>query len=138
MSRQASQLREILPDTSRLLKNPMRFCYIDESGTPQIPGNTSHYILAGMAIPVNYWKKSDTVVEKIKSKFNLKGAEIHTAWINRSYLAQSQIPSFEELSHEDRRYEVSKLRNIELLRLQKIGNRTRYKQVKKNYRKTEA
>ena len=24
------------------------FCYIDESGTPQVPGNTSHYVLCGV------------------------------------------------------------------------------------------
>ncbi|MBO4560892.1 MAG: DUF3800 domain-containing protein [Bacteroidaceae bacterium] len=35
------------------------FCYIDESGTPQIPGNTSHYVLCGISIPVKYWKKCD-------------------------------------------------------------------------------
>jgi len=46
----------------------MRLCYIDESGTPQIPGNTSHYILAGLSIPINKWKKYDNQIEKIKSK----------------------------------------------------------------------
>ncbi len=29
----------------------MFLCYIDESGTSNIPGNTSHFILAGLAIP---------------------------------------------------------------------------------------
>lgn len=35
------------------------FCYIDESGTPQVPGNTSHYVLCGVSIPVKFWKKCD-------------------------------------------------------------------------------
>lgn len=26
------------------------FCYVDESGTLQIPGNTSHYVLCGISI----------------------------------------------------------------------------------------
>jgi len=27
----------------------MILCYVDESGTPDIPGNTSHYILTGLS-----------------------------------------------------------------------------------------
>lgn len=44
------------------------FCYVDESGTPQIPGNTSHYILCGISIPVKDWKKCDSAINKIKAK----------------------------------------------------------------------
>ena len=40
----------------------MYFCYIDESGTPDIPGTTSHYILAGVSIPVFCWKEFDAQV----------------------------------------------------------------------------
>jgi len=47
----------------------MRLCYIDESGTPQIPGNTSHYVLAGLSIPVHKWKPYNNQIEKIKSKY---------------------------------------------------------------------
>ncbi|MDP2982521.1 MAG: DUF3800 domain-containing protein [Candidatus Latescibacter sp.] len=47
----------------------MYLCYIDESGTPDIPGNTSHYILAGVSIPVQYWKDCDNDIENIKSKY---------------------------------------------------------------------
>lgn len=116
----------------------MFFCYIDESGTPQVPGNTSHYVLAGIAIPVSYWKSADREVEKIKSKYNLQDAEIHTAWILRNYLEQSRISNFDQLDYDNRRYQVSMYRNGELLRLQNSGNRNRYKQVRKNYRKTDA
>lgn len=45
------------------------FCYVDESGTPQIPGNTSHYILCGISIPVKDWKKCDSAINKIKAKY---------------------------------------------------------------------
>ena len=30
----------------------MYLCYIDESGTSDIPGNTSHFILAGLSLPI--------------------------------------------------------------------------------------
>ena len=48
----------------------MYLCYIDESGTPDIPGNTSHYILAGLSIPVEHWKTCDKEIGKIKSKYS--------------------------------------------------------------------
>ena len=35
----------------------MHLCYIDESGTPDVPGTTSHYVLAGLSIPDNFWKQ---------------------------------------------------------------------------------
>ncbi len=116
----------------------MYFCYIDESGVPQIPGNTSHYILAGMAIPISYWKNSERDVEAIKKKYNLENSEIHTAWIMRNYLEQSRIPEFETFDFLQRRYEVQRIRNTELLSLSRSGNRARYKQARKNYRKTDA
>ena len=33
----------------------MYLCYIDESGTSDIPGNTSHLILAGLSLPIWHW-----------------------------------------------------------------------------------
>ncbi|MCG8572059.1 MAG: DUF3800 domain-containing protein [Spirochaetes bacterium] len=48
----------------------MIFCYIDESGTPEIPGNSSHYILAGLALPISEWKKFELSIEKIKKSTN--------------------------------------------------------------------
>jgi hypothetical protein len=44
----------------------MLLCYIDESGTADIPGNTSHYILAGLAVPVRYWRDCDKAIESVK------------------------------------------------------------------------
>ncbi len=34
----------------------MHLCYIDESGTPDVPGNTSHYVLAGLYVADEDWK----------------------------------------------------------------------------------
>lgn len=114
------------------------FCYIDESGTPEIPGNTSHYVLAGLAIPIAHWKKCEIGITKIKRKFELHDTEIHTGWIVRKYLEQSKILGFESMDYAQRRYEVQKIRKAELLKLQKSGNKSHYKQTKKNYRQTEA
>ncbi len=114
------------------------FCYIDESGTPEIPGNTSHYVLAGLSVPIAYWKKSEKGINAIKKKYELLDSEVHTGWIVRKYLEQSRINNFEDLTYAQRRYEVSKIRKAELLKLQKSPNRNFYKQVRKNYKQTDA
>jgi len=114
-------------------------CYIDESGAADIPGNTSHYVLAGLSIPVWRWRDCDKDLRTIKTNYHLGGAEIHTAWILRSYLEQSKINGFESMSLADRRYEVGKLRKANLLRLQKSSvSKKIYRQTQKNYRKTES
>jgi len=114
------------------------FCYIDESGTPEIPGNTSHYVLSGLSIPINRWKFCENKISQLKKKYNLENCEIHTAWLARKYLEQSRIPDFDLLSHDQRRHEVSKIRKEELLKLQKSTNRQHYKQTRKNYRQTNS
>lgn len=43
----------------------MQLCYVDESGTPDIPGNTSHYILAGLSVPDQYWRNHHRQLEAI-------------------------------------------------------------------------
>jgi len=115
----------------------MYLLYIDESGTSAIPGNTSHFILAGISVPIWHWKDCDREISKIKKHYSLENAEIHTAWILRKYLEQSRIPNFSSLNNQQRRYEVEKMRKIELLRLQRSAKPKRYKQAKKNYKKTE-
>lgn len=116
----------------------MYLCYIDESGTSAIPGNTSHFILAGISIPVWHWRDCDRDIRKIKDRYSLRGSEIHVAWILRKYHEQSLIPGFDKLSYDERIYEVKKIRNSELLRLQKSGKHKQYKQTRKNYKKTES
>jgi hypothetical protein len=114
----------------------MFLCYVDESGTPSIPGNTSHYVLAGISIPIKNWVKCDQQINNIKSKYLPNGAEIHTAWILRSYLEQSKIEDFENLDPNQRIRAVKKERKKELLRLQRTNKNQQLKQVKKNYNKT--
>ena len=45
----------------------MYLCYVDESGTPDIPGNTSHFVLAGISTPVWHWKNCDQEIRAIKA-----------------------------------------------------------------------
>lgn len=114
------------------------FCYIDESGTPEVPGNTSHYVLAGLAIPISFWKTCERGITQIKQKYALENSEVHTGWIVRKYIEQSKIVGFDTMNYDLRRYEVEKIRKAELLNLQKNPNKNLYKQTRKNYRQTVA
>ena len=114
------------------------FCYIDESGTPDIPGNTSHYVLIGLAIPVENWKECDKSIEVIKLRYGLADQEIHTAWVLRKYPEQNKISNFDALSYQQRRTQVKSLRIAELLRLQRIQNKNTYRQARKNFQHTDA
>lgn len=114
----------------------MYLCYVDESGTPHIPGNTSHFVLAGLSIPVWHWKDCEREINALKAKYDLKSAEIHTAWMLRKYLEQTKVADFDSLDYAQRRYEVGRQRKTDLLRLQKAGNPKRYRRTRKNYNKT--
>lgn len=98
----------------------MYLCYMDEFGVQQIPGNTSHFVLAGLSVPVWHWRDCDRDISHLKKTFGLVNAEIHTAWIRRIYPMQLKVPNFEKLRWRNRYFEVMKLRNAELLRLQRI------------------
>lgn len=116
----------------------MHLCYIDESGTPDIPGNTSHYVLAGLSVPDEYWKSHHMQVEAVKAKYGLEQAEIHVAWMMRPYVEQQSIPEFASMTYEERRSQVRRARTAEILRLQQANKRKQYKQTRKNYRYTES
>ncbi|MHB1023661.1 MAG: DUF3800 domain-containing protein [Acidobacteriaceae bacterium] len=116
----------------------MYLCYIDESGTSDIPGNTSHFILAGVSIPIWYWRMADADIETVLKRYDLSNEEVHTAWLLRKYLEQSRIDNFETMSRHARRSAVERERNIILLALQKSGQHKLYKQTKKNHRHTQA
>ena len=116
----------------------MFLCYIDESGTPEVPGTTSHYVLAGLSIPIYHWKTCEEEVDQVKAKYGLSGCEIHTGWLIRQYGEQKKIAGFDSLNQSQRRSQVEALRRAELLRLQ--GNsafQKKLKQTKKNYKQTE-
>jgi len=113
-------------------------CYMDESGTPSIPGNTTHFVLAGLALPISKWKFCEAEITKIKQRYGLGDEELHTGWMCRPYLEQSRIPEFTKLGREQRRSKVMRLRAEDLRRVQREVKRSKfYRQVKKNYLKTE-
>ncbi len=116
----------------------MYLCYIDESGTSALPGNTSHFILAGIAIPIWKWKQCDKEISAIKIKYDIEFEEIHTAWLLRPYIEQQNIPNFDSMSYQQRRLEVDKQRKMEIFRLQKANKSAQLKQTKKNYKCTSA
>lgn len=113
------------------------FCYVDESGVPAIPGNSSHYVLCGISVPIFKWRYCDKTLAQIKKKYGLDGKEIHTGWILRNYLEQGRIPNFEKMDADSRIRAVHTERKKEIYRLQKAGDAKSYKQLRKNYRKTE-
>ena len=79
----------------------MLLCYIDESGTPEITGNSSHYILAGLAIPVHRWKEAELDINKVKQKYGLEHNEIHTAMIQIADLCAYAIRRYLENNETD-------------------------------------
>ncbi|MCE5282478.1 MAG: DUF3800 domain-containing protein [Deltaproteobacteria bacterium] len=113
----------------------MYLCYVDESGTPDLSGNSSHYVLVGIAIPISQWKAYDQEVEQLKKPFGLSHVEIHTAWMIRRYFEQGKVTDFDRMDFAQRRSHVEKVRRGELLRLQG-QNPKQYQQTKKNFRET--
>src|SRR4051812_23787282 len=105
----------------------MYLCYIDESGTSDVPGNTSHFVLAGISVPIAQWRNADREISLALSRYGLENEELHTAWLARKYLEQSKIPNFQALDWNDRRAAVTRYRTTELLRLQKLPNSKPYK-----------
>ncbi|HEX2788255.1 MAG TPA: DUF3800 domain-containing protein [Ignavibacteria bacterium] len=115
----------------------MYFCYLDESGTSDIPGNSQHFILAGLAIPNHFWKNCEKEINFIKKKYLLESAEIHTGWLLRKYSEQNRIPDFDKMTYIQRKVEVQNIRNAELLRLQRTHRtKNQYRQTRKNYKQT--
>ena len=117
----------------------MHLCYVDESGTSSVPGNTSHFVLAGISIPIWHWHDCDRELRAVTTKFGIEQTELHTAWMLRPYLEQRKINDFDSLNYESRRSEVDRYRKAELLVLQKLpGKGKAYRQRRKSHRKTEA
>lgn len=116
----------------------MYLCYVDESGTPEIPGTTSHFILAGLSIPVERWRECDAALNTIKARYDLADAEIHVAWMMRAYREQDQILDFAAMDRPRRRAMVNSQRTTTLHQLLKAKNPKLYRQTKKNFAQTAA
>ena len=128
-----------LPQThSSFLFFPLRICYLDESGTPELTGGTSHFVLLGVSISGETWKEKDRQISRIKQRFGLADAEIHAGWLARRYVEQEKIKDFEKLSEADRRNEVRKARNAFLVSKAAVKGVKSVESDRKNFKKTDA
>jgi len=116
----------------------MRFCYLDESGVPELTGGTTHFVLLGLSIQGETWKAKDDEVSRIKRRYGLEHAEIHTGWLTRRYLEQERIPGFEGLGVDDRRVAVQKERDAFLVRKAALHGPAAVANDRKNFNKTRA
>jgi hypothetical protein len=114
----------------------MQLCYVDESGTPEVPGNGRHFVLAGLAIPIWQWRDIDVRINAIATKYGLGGVELHTAWMLRGYIEQRQIPGFVNMNWQERRRAVAVKRATYILELQKTRNSKLLNQTKKTYKQS--
>ena len=61
-------LRGLCPASDAFFLRAMYICYLDESGTREQTGNSSHFVLLGLAIPADTWKVKDTEVNDINKR----------------------------------------------------------------------
>lgn len=116
----------------------MRIAYLDESGTPEPTGGTSHFVLVALSIPAQTWKDKDRDISAIKAQFDLEPAEIHAGWMARRYLEQERIVNFAAMDHAQRRAEVKKVREEALVRKVALHGAAGAKDLRKNFAKTDA
>jgi len=115
----------------------MRFCYLDESGTPELTGGTSHFVLLGLSIQGETWKVKDAEISRIKRRYGLEPAEIHTGWLSRRYLEQERIAGFETLGIGERRLAVQRERDAFLIRKAALHGPAAVVTDRRNFNKTK-
>lgn len=115
----------------------MHFCYLDESGTPELGAETSHFILLGLAIPALAWHPKDKRVNHIKAKYGLRESEIHTGYIARRFSEQERIPDFATLDWPQRRAAMVAARKQALVKTAALQTPAKLKTLKKLHTKTE-
>ena len=81
--------------------------YASSSATPHTP---SHFVLAGLSIPISRWRETDQQVSAILGTYELANEELHTAWLLRPYLEQSRILGFASMPYAARRAAVLRAR----------------------------
>ncbi|MBZ5639625.1 MAG: DUF3800 domain-containing protein [Acidobacteriia bacterium] len=84
----------------------MYILYVDESGVEDLRSGTTHFVLLGLVIPGDQWKRLDDILDRIKARYDLSGVEIHTGWMCRRYSEQESIIDFEKLDRTARRAAV--------------------------------
>jgi len=114
----------------------MYVCYVDESGVPEPGGGTSHFVLLGLAVPLDRWKSLDLALSTCKAKHVLANHEVHTAWMARHYPEQERIAGFEGMGPASRRAAVRVERAADLAKASTKGTKT-VRGLAKNYKKSE-
>jgi hypothetical protein len=114
----------------------VRICYLDESGTAEFTGGTSHFILLGLSIQGETWRTKDTEITTIKQRYGLERAEVHTGWLTRRYLEQERIPGFETMGVAERRNAVQQVRDAMLIKKAALKGPASVAEDRKNYKKT--
>lgn len=114
----------------------MYIMYIDESGTPDLGQKPDHFVLLGIAIPIDSWSVCSSEIRLIKDRHHLKDQELHTAWMAQKYPEQERIIDFHKKGHTERRRLVQNQRSNALLGLDRSRKYARHKALKKNYKKS--
>lgn len=115
----------------------MHLCYLDESGTPELTGSTTHFVLLGIAVPASSWRARDESIAQIKAQYDLHAAEIHTGWMTRRYAEQDRVAEFHLLDRPERRKRAAAQREAMLLHTAATKPASRLAELKKTMRKTE-
>ena len=95
-------------------------------------------MLLGLSIEAWDWRNQDRAVSVVKRRFGLANAEIHTGWMTRRYLEQEKIPSFDALDWPARRDRVRSERDAQLIKVDALKGSISARELRKNYRKTDA
>ena len=114
----------------------MYFCYLDESGTPQLGAQTSHFIFLGVAIPAAAWHEKDQHVNTIKARYGLKDAEVHTGYMARRFPEQEHIGNFEQMDTIQRRTAMATERKNSLIKAAALKTGDQLKSLKKLFLKS--
>lgn len=114
----------------------MYLLYIDESGVVDLSGGTNHFVLCGLAIPAEDWKRCDSKINLLKSKYRLQDVELHAGWMARRYVEQEKIASFESLTDLERRNKVEQERKQFLRLTAATKSQKQLREKSKQYSKT--
>jgi hypothetical protein len=76
----------------------MSLCSLDESGVPEIPGSSTHFVLAAHSIPNEGRRKADEATSPILAKYGRGGEQLPTAWLLGTELDHSTINDSEPIA----------------------------------------
>jgi hypothetical protein len=114
----------------------VKIAYIDESGTPELTGSTSHFVLLAATIEAANWKAHDEAITAIKHAYGVSKAELHAGWMARRYVEQELIHDFSNSSREQRVVRAMRKRDELLLNRAARYGVERVRELRKNFTKT--